>query len=61
MYENIEKLVEISALGIDSIDSDDNFQTISAVDIVNKHLAEGWKLLAINSYQTSDNTSQVHS
>lgn len=61
MYKNIEKLIEISALGKTYVDDNDEFQTISAVDKVNEHLANGWKLLAINSYQTSENTSQVDS
>lgn len=61
MYENIEKLIEISALNENYIDDNNEFQTMYAIDKVNEHLSSGWKLLAINSYQTSENTSQVHS
>lgn len=61
MYENIEKLVEISAMDETYVDGNDEFQIICSVDKVNEHLANGWKLLAINSYQTSENTSQVSS
>ena len=61
MYENIEKLIEISALGETYVDDNDEFQTNYAVNKVNEHLANGWKLLAINSCQTSENTSEVHS
>lgn len=61
MYENIEKLIEISVFDETYIDDNDEFQTISTIDKVNEHLSNGWKLLAINSHQTSDNTSQVNS
>ena len=61
MYENIEKLIEISALNENYVNDNNEFQTICAVDKVNKLLSNGWKLLAINSCQSSENASQIQS
>ncbi len=61
MYDNIEKLIEISANDECYVDENDEFQTRYAVDKVNKYLEEGWKLLSINCSINDDHTSYVKS
>lgn len=61
MYDDIEKLIELSSRNECYVDDNDNVQTEYAIDKVNEYLANGWKLLAINCYQNADYTSQVNS
>ena len=61
MYDDIEKLIELSSHNECYVDDNDDFQTRYAIGKVNEYLSNGWKLLAINCSQNDDHTSQVHS
>lgn len=61
MYDDIEKLIEVSAHNECYVDENDEFQTRYAVDKVNEYLGKGWKLLSINYSINDDHTSYVNS
>lgn len=61
MYDDIEKLIEISAHNEIYVDENDEYQTRYAVDNVNEYLKKGWKLLSINYSINDDHTSYVNS
>lgn len=59
-YSNIQKIINITNETKVIVDDEKGeFHTANPLDEVNKYLAEGWILLAIDAIQNDDHTSHI--